>query len=748
MNVLLTTSAAPLMSPFSTDEKRPSLGLGFLIAVLRDVGHKVFFIDNYLRPSDFLETGYLLHNEIDLVGIYANTICYRDTRRMLLKMQAMRKKGEWKGKIMVGGPHTAVALETIPDFVDYIVQGEGERAIIDILEGNTGHVVRAERIRDLDSLPMPAWEYFAPLPYDDSVQWFRDRPVFTMNTSRGCPFNCAFCSVDSIWGKQYTYFSPERMVSDIEYLIKTYGARGIYFREDNFTLNRKRVINFCELLLRKGIKIKWVCETRVDTLDYDLISLMYRAGCRAYYLGVESGNQRLLDFMRKGITIEQTERVFKWCHQIGMKTAASFIVGIPTETEEERAQTIYFAKKIKPTTAWFNVFVGIPRSELYEYVLENNLYEYIDDRGLVYLEGHDQLVEQFYGGNPCRKILRERVEIQRKPSISSSKVERGKPPKVSVIMSVYNAEKHVKEAIDSILNQTFSDFEFIIVNDGSTDRTSEILKSYTDLRLIIVNQANKGVTRSLNKAIEMARGQYIARMDADDISLPQRLQMQVEFLEEHPAVSLVGTSVLQIDEDGKIMAEWSLLTESAQIKKALLTENQFCHGSVMFRRERIEKVGGYREEFERAQDYDLWLRIAEHYEVANLATPLYKWRFTANGISVSRKIAQDQYATLARQCAERRRRGEKEPLISQGIGVTRERTRVWGEKRQILAWYHYTWGRALLKQERMQEARLQLGQAIKNPPFYLGAWVFYLATYLPSSWLRKMRPIWHKMRRR
>ncbi|MHA1713815.1 MAG: glycosyltransferase, partial [Candidatus Ranarchaeia archaeon] len=559
MNVLLCTSAAPDMTPFSVKEKRPPLGLGFLISVLRNAGHRVFFIDNYLKPSDFLETDYLIRNRIDCVGIHANTICYRDTLRMLYKLQQMREKGEWRGKIMVGGPHTAVALETIPDFVDYIVQGEGERAIIDILEGNTERVVRAERIRDLDSLPMPAWDYFAPLPYDNSVRWFRDRPVFTMNTSRGCPFNCAFCSVDSIWGKLYTYFSAERIVSDIEYLIKTYGAKGIYFREDNFTLNRKRVVDFCELLLRKGIKIKWVCETRVDTLDYELIKLMYRAGCRAYYLGVESGSQRLLDFMKKGITIEQIEQVFEWCHQIGMKTAASFIVGVPTETEEERIQTIYFAKKIKPTTTWFNVFVGIPRSELYEYVLENNLYEYIDDRGLVYLKGHDQLVDQFYGGNPCRKIPQERVGIQRKPSISSSKVERGKPPKVSVIMSVYNAEKHVKKAIDSILSQTFRDFEFIIINDGSTDRTSEILKSYADPRLIVVNQANRGVTQSLNKAIGMARGQYIARMDADDISLPQRLEMQVEFLEEHPEVGLVGTSVITIDEEGKTIKESRLL---------------------------------------------------------------------------------------------------------------------------------------------------------------------------------------------
>ena len=322
-------------------------------------------------------------------------------------------------------------------------------------------------------------------------------------------------------------------------------------------------------------------------------------------------------------------------------------------------------------------------------------------------------------------------------------------PKVSVLMSVYNGERYLREAVESILNQTFTDFEFIIVDDGSTDRTSEILKSYADPRLITINQANKGVTQSLNKAIELARGEYIARMDADDISLPKRLQMQVEFLEKHPAtVGLVGTSVIHFDEDGKTIMEKTLLTESSRIKEALLSENQFCHGSVMLRRECIEKAGRYREEFKHAQDYDLWLRIAEHYEVANLATPLYKWRFTANGISISRKIAQDQYATLARQCAERRRSGEKEPLISQGVGVTHERTRVWGEKRQILAWYHYTWGRALLRQEQMQEARLQLSRAINSSPFYLKAWSFYLVTYLPLSWLKKMRPVWYKMRRR
>jgi len=404
LKVLLTTSAAPRECPFSTQEKRPPLGLGFLISVLRNSGHEVFFIDNYLKPSNFLENGFLTKNSIDFVGIYANTICYRDTLRMFHKIQDMRSSGIWSGKIMVGGPHTTVATETIPEFVDYIVQGEGEKAIIDIVNGDVDNrIIRKKRIENLDSLPLPAYDYFVSLPYSWSATLLKAKPVFTLNTSRGCPFSCTFCSVGSIWGKKYTAMSANRIVDDIEYLMKKYSARGIYFREDNFTLNRKRVVEFCELLLKKNLNIEWMCETRVNTLSWDLISLMYRAGCRAYYLGIESGSQRVLDKLKKGITIEQSEQVLEWCNKIGMKTYASFMVGIPGETKQERMQTVYFSEKIRPTTKGMAIFIGIPKSELYDYVLENKLYEYIDDVGLVYLKGHNNLVDEIYGGSPEAK---------------------------------------------------------------------------------------------------------------------------------------------------------------------------------------------------------------------------------------------------------------------------------------------------------------------------------------------------------
>ena len=362
MNVLFTTSAAPKKSPFFTDEKRPPLGMGSLISFTRNDEHKVFFIDNYLTPSHFIEEGYLQKNRIDLVAIHANTICYRDTLRMFNEIENLRKKGLWEGKIIVGGPHTSVALSTIPEFVDYVVQGEGEQAILKIINGEVeGRVLKGERIKDLDSLPFQPWDIFNSLPYDYTCPWLDIQPVFTMNTSRGCPFDCAFCSVGSIWGKQYTCFSAERIIAEIEYLIREYGAQGIYFREDNFTLNLTRTKTFCESLIKKNINISWACETRVSNLSDDLVQLMSASGCRALYLGVESGSQRVLDKLKKGITTEQIINTVRWCKQYDIKAYCSLIVGTPGETYEDYLETKNLMESLNTDVFGFNVFVGIPK---------------------------------------------------------------------------------------------------------------------------------------------------------------------------------------------------------------------------------------------------------------------------------------------------------------------------------------------------------------------------------------------------
>ncbi len=406
MKILMMTSPAPRMAVFSTDEKRPPLGLGFLISVLKASGHQVFFVDNYLTPSNILETDFLSRRNIDFVGIYSNTICYQGTLSLFNKLQMLREKKRWSGKIIVGGPHTSVGCDTIPEFVDHIIVGEGEISILEILSGKERkRVVYGKRVVDMDGLPIPAWEEFIYLPYMWIDPWVDSFPIYTFNTSRGCSFDCNFCSVQSVWGKAYRFMSAERVVSDIEYMIKYYGLKGAYFREDHFTLSKSRVVDFCELLLKKNIQVEWICETRVDNLcDQEYLKLMSRAGCKAFYIGVESGSPRMLEFFRKGETVEQFVDAFRLAKEAGIKTYASFIVGAPTETREDRKATSNLITKIRPDYHCMNIYAGVPGSELYEYVRENKLYEYEDLNRVLYLKGHNKRVDKYYHGNPYFKL--------------------------------------------------------------------------------------------------------------------------------------------------------------------------------------------------------------------------------------------------------------------------------------------------------------------------------------------------------
>jgi glycosyltransferase involved in cell wall biosynthesis len=233
-----------------------------------------------------------------------------------------------------------------------------------------------------------------------------------------------------------------------------------------------------------------------------------------------------------------------------------------------------------------------------------------------------------------------------------------KLPLVSVVMSVYNGERHVREAIESILNQTFRDFEFIIVNDGSADRTRKILESCKDGRVVLIHQENQGLTKALNKGISLARGKYIARQDADDVSKPERLAKQAAFMEENQAAGLVSSWFEFIDERGNKTRIGQTPTDNAVIKERLIKINQFCHGAAMIRKEAVDTVGAYREFFKYAQDHDLWLRIAEKYEVWNLPEPLYSYRVLDKAISSEKLLPQSRYAGAAiKQALLRRETG-------------------------------------------------------------------------------------------
>ncbi len=208
-----------------------------------------------------------------------------------------------------------------------------------------------------------------------------------------------------------------------------------------------------------------------------------------------------------------------------------------------------------------------------------------------------------------------------------------KKPKVTVLLPVYNGEGYLAEAIESILQQTLRDFEFLIINDGSTDHSLEIVSHYKDSRLHIVSRSNKGLIATLNEGIELAKAPLIARMDQDDISKPDRLSKQVGDMERHPETILLGSGAQIIDSTGAIIGARAILNGSTLLQRALAVTNPFVHGSVVFRKEAAVLAGGYREAAYLTEDYDLWSRLTQQGEVNNYSEYLYYWRVNPTGMS-------------------------------------------------------------------------------------------------------------------
>ncbi|MBK9283695.1 MAG: glycosyltransferase [Sphingobacteriaceae bacterium] len=206
-------------------------------------------------------------------------------------------------------------------------------------------------------------------------------------------------------------------------------------------------------------------------------------------------------------------------------------------------------------------------------------------------------------------------------------------PLISVILPVYNAEKYIVDAINSILNQTFRNFEFIILNDGSKDNSESIIQSFTDERIRYFKHDNCGLAATLNKGIEYSKGKYIARQDQDDISYPERFAKQIEFLEKNPKICLVGTRARIFTDDLKTYGYHNHPSESSVIMFDLMFNNPFVHSSVIFRKNIIDEVGLYNTTKGMYEDYNLWSRMMFNAGLANLAEVLVDYRHHDQGMS-------------------------------------------------------------------------------------------------------------------
>jgi anaerobic magnesium-protoporphyrin IX monomethyl ester cyclase len=398
-SILLMTTAPPSNAPWYQGKKLPPLGLSYVAASLEKAGFQVEMLDNYMLKKSIEEVKQLVQElNTEIVGI----TCGSATYRRCLETAAAVKETLPSCAVIVGGWHAAYMPDSLlqqPD-VDYVVMGEGERAMVEL----TRHILRGEDGKDLadiagvgyrqngsftkntpqfisnmDEIPFPARHLLPMKLYDRTIEFLNAKPADVMSIARGCPFSCAFCETKKLWGNTCRTFSPARVLNEVRHMVEKFGTRGIYFINDNFTIKKKQTEELCTLLKNSGLNLEWVCDTRVDLVNRELLEKMKDAGCKAIWFGVESGSQRILKRINRTITLEQTENAFRLCKQVGIKVACSFMLGFPDETLEDLEATRKFADKLDPDWCQFNVFIAYPDSSLYQELLQTGSYDRLDE---------------------------------------------------------------------------------------------------------------------------------------------------------------------------------------------------------------------------------------------------------------------------------------------------------------------------------------------------------------------------------
>lgn len=310
-------------------------------------------------------------------------------------------------------------------------------------------------------------------------------------------------------------------------------------------------------------------------------------------------------------------------------------------------------------------------------------------------------------------------------------------PLVSVVMGVYNGANELPVAIESILTQTFSRFEFLIINDGSTDETPRILESYAsqDSRIRIITQSNAGLTESLIRGCEEAAGKYIARQDADDASMPNRLQQQVDLIERDPRLAIVSGFCQVIGPRGERLDVIKRPLDAEIATAQLLEERQGppAHGTVLFTSQAYKEAGGYRRQFYFGQDADLWMRMCEDGLIGYVDSVVYRYSFRPGNISTANEDLQSEFGRLGQACKQARRNGDSEtPLLDEAEILTRkirDTKNTSSSSKPNLARGLYFIG-AQLAAHKDRRAIGYLWQTIKANPLHWRAWFRMAQTFL------------------
>jgi anaerobic magnesium-protoporphyrin IX monomethyl ester cyclase len=352
----------------------PPLGLASIAGWMRKHGHVCKIIDGFAEPMNLSEIAQRSH-AFDVVGITTISTYALRVNQLLEEM----KKEKVAAPIVLGGPHATILPESCLEHgADYVVMGEGEAPMLELVQalekggevrqvGNIAYKRGEEIIKNarkppispLDEIPMPAYDLLPMKRYRSSGARTRRQPSYSIVTSRGCTGRCSFCS-RSVSGGKVRQLSAERITEEFFLLRDQYGAEDISIWDDNFLSDHDLAREVCETLIRKKFNKTWSVESMVDCVDESILKDLKRAGCDFIAYGIESGSQRVLNQMRKGITLEQIEKAVRVTQKVGIHIRGYFMMGLPFETLEEMEETIRFAIKLDIDVPSFSMFVPLP----------------------------------------------------------------------------------------------------------------------------------------------------------------------------------------------------------------------------------------------------------------------------------------------------------------------------------------------------------------------------------------------------
>ena len=369
------------------------LGLAYLAAALRKNNFPVEVIDAWVErlDSDRLAKRIMGMGKYDLIGITVSSPGYAEAVKIIRVIRSLSPNS----KIIIGGTHpSSLPAECMSDNpeVDFVAVGEGDHLIVELANaladnqtdfskikgllyregGKINNNGRAEAIKNLDELPFPARDLFPLFKYCSHPPYRLHKAYATLITSRGCPYQCTYCT-KSVSGQNYRAQSASRVVREIESLIAEHRVKQIHFYDDDFTINMKRVEDICDALIEKKIKILWSCVTRVDLVNEKLLSKMRQAGCWLIAYGVESGNQGILNKIKKGYTIEEIQQAFRLTKQTGIRTLGYFMAGLPGETYATLNDTVKLSLSLELDFVSWSITALYPGSELYEQAANGRL---------------------------------------------------------------------------------------------------------------------------------------------------------------------------------------------------------------------------------------------------------------------------------------------------------------------------------------------------------------------------------------